>query len=86
MGGEAWKFWDLGPDGSGKGGIRDTLIGRQDKGAGGRPGQKGSFEGDEHTGGRLGATLAVPAADAGGLLPVPAALPPDKTNALEEHS
>ena len=32
MGGEAWKKWNLGPDGDGKGGIRDTLIGLMDKG------------------------------------------------------
>ena len=56
MGGEAWSFWNLGPDGTGKTGIRDTLIARQDKGAGGRTGQKGSFDGNDHVGGRLGAT------------------------------
>jgi hypothetical protein len=56
MGGEAWQFWNLGPDGTGKGGIRDTLIARQDRGDGGRPGQKGSFAGNDHVGGRLGAT------------------------------
>jgi hypothetical protein len=32
MGGTTWQFWNLGPDGSGKNGIRDTLIRRQDKG------------------------------------------------------
>ncbi|MFO0881458.1 MAG: prenyltransferase/squalene oxidase repeat-containing protein [Gemmataceae bacterium] len=56
MGGEAWNFWNLGPDGTGKSGIRDILIARQDTGMGGRPGQKGSFRGDDHVGGRLGAT------------------------------
>jgi hypothetical protein len=56
MGGDAWQFWNLGPAGTGKGGIRDTLIARQDTGAGGRPGQKGSWEGSPHVGGRLGAT------------------------------
>jgi len=56
MGAEDWEFWNKGPDGSGKGGIRDTLITRQDQGLGGRPGQKGSFEGNEHVGGRLGGT------------------------------
>jgi hypothetical protein len=56
MGGEAWNFWNLGPDGSGKGGIRDTLMAKQDTGAGGRPGQKGSWPGGAHVGGRLGAT------------------------------
>ena len=56
MGGEAWAFWNLGPDGTGKTGIRDTLIARQDKGSAGRPGQRGSFDGSDHVGGRLGAT------------------------------
>jgi hypothetical protein len=32
MGGDYWRFWNLGPDGTGKGGIRDTLIAKQDKG------------------------------------------------------
>ena len=31
MGGDAWDFWNKGPAGDGKGGIRDSLIGRQDK-------------------------------------------------------
>lgn len=56
MGGEAWQYWNLGPDGTGKGGIRDTLIARQDRGEGGRPGQAGSFAGDNYVGGRLGGT------------------------------
>jgi hypothetical protein len=56
MGGEAWQFWNLGPGGDGKGGIRDTLIARQDTGAGARKGQAGSFPGSDHVGGRLGAT------------------------------
>lgn len=55
MGGDAWNFWNLGPDGTGKGGIRDTLIARQDSGQT-RAGQKGSFPGNDHVGGRLGAT------------------------------
>jgi hypothetical protein len=55
MGGEAWAFWNLGPDGSGRGGIRDTLISRQDDGRL-RPGQAGSFPGTEYVGGRLGGT------------------------------
>jgi len=54
MGGEAWDLWNNGP--GGKNGIRDTLIARQDKGQGGRGGQKGSFAGSDHVGGRLGAT------------------------------
>ncbi|MFO0930364.1 MAG: prenyltransferase/squalene oxidase repeat-containing protein [Gemmataceae bacterium] len=56
MGGDAWNFWNLGPDGTGKGGIRDTLIAKQDQGQGNRPGQAGSFAGNDHVGGRLGAT------------------------------
>ncbi len=56
MGGERWTRWNLGPDGTGKRGMRDTLIARQDKGQGGRPGQAGSFAGNDHVGGRLGAT------------------------------
>lgn len=56
MGGDAWNFWNLGPDGTGKGGIRDTLIAKQDQGQGGRRGQAGSFSGNDHVGGRLGAT------------------------------
>src|SRR5262249_38147433 len=60
MGGEAWQFWNLGKDGTGKGGIRDTLIARQDKAQGGRAGQGGSFPGNEHVGGRLGAPRPCP--------------------------
>lgn len=56
MGGESWAFWNEGPDGKGTTGIRNTLIARQDQGLGGRAGQKGSFPGDGHVGGRLGAT------------------------------
>jgi hypothetical protein len=55
MGGDAWSFWNLGKDG--KSGIRETLISRQEKGVGNpKPQQEGSFKGDEHVGGRLGAT------------------------------
>jgi hypothetical protein len=32
IGGSTWQFWNLGPDGTGKGGIRDTLIAKQDDG------------------------------------------------------
>jgi hypothetical protein len=32
MGGEAWDFWNLGPSGTGKDGMRDLLIKAQDKG------------------------------------------------------
>ena len=31
MGGDAWEAWNKGPAGDGKGGIRDTLIAKQDK-------------------------------------------------------
>jgi len=53
MGGEAWDFWNLGPKGDGKAGIRDTLIARQDQTTGHH---RGSFTGHDHVGGRLGAT------------------------------
>jgi hypothetical protein len=61
MGGENWNFWNLGPDGSGKGGIRDTLIAKQDQGTDSkRPGQLGSWSstgtGFEKEGGRIMAT------------------------------
>jgi hypothetical protein len=56
MGDKDWAFWNLGPKGDGKGGIRDTMIARQDKGLGNKGGQRGSFPGDGHVGGRLGAT------------------------------
>jgi hypothetical protein len=56
MGGETWNYWNLGPSGTGKDGIREILIARQDKGVGGKPGQAGSYKGDDHVGGRLGAT------------------------------
>jgi hypothetical protein len=56
MGGDAWSYWNLGPDGSGKMGIRDMLIAKQDKGQNGKLGQLGSFPGHDHVGGRLGAT------------------------------
>ncbi len=55
LGGEAWDFWNLGADGTGKGGVRDTLIDAQDDGTS-RAGQKGSWAGNEYVGGRLGAT------------------------------
>jgi hypothetical protein len=55
MGGEDWNFWNKGPAGDGKGGIRDQLIAKQDKGTA-RPSQAGTWEGHEHVGGRLGGT------------------------------
>jgi hypothetical protein len=55
MQGESWRYWNLGPNGDGKGGIRDSLIFRQDKGATPqRPHQAGSWEGSQ--GGRIMAT------------------------------
>jgi hypothetical protein len=55
MQGEDWTFWNLGPNGDGKGGIRDTLIAKQDLGATPkRPHQAGSWGGSQ--GGRLMAT------------------------------
>jgi hypothetical protein len=56
MGGEAWNFWNLGPKGTGKGGIRDTLIAKQHQGQGGRSQLAGSFAAGDHVGGRLGGT------------------------------
>jgi len=44
LGGDSWTFWNLGPGGTGKGGIRDTLIARQDPGTGKTRHQKGSWE------------------------------------------
>jgi hypothetical protein len=55
MGGEHWQFWNLGPAGNGSGGIRDTLISKQDMGNV-RLGNRGSWAGSDHVGGRLGAT------------------------------
>jgi hypothetical protein len=55
MQGEAWRFWNLGPGGTGKGGIRDTLIAKQDKGdLPGKAHQAGSWGGSQ--GGRMMAT------------------------------
>ncbi len=57
MGGATWQFWNLGPDGSGKGGIRDTLIRKQDKGTNKQVHQMGSWSpiGDNYVndGGRI---------------------------------
>jgi hypothetical protein len=47
-GGEVWQVWNLGPDGTGNGGIRDALIAKQQP--------DGSWEGSPQVGGRLGAT------------------------------
>jgi hypothetical protein len=55
MQGESWNFWNLGPSGTGKGGIRDTLISQQDTGATAKhPHQIGSWAGSP--GGRIMAT------------------------------
>jgi hypothetical protein len=59
MGGPAWQFWNTGLNEKGERvhpGIRDSLIAKQDKGVGNRPGQAGSWAGSEHVGGRLGGT------------------------------
>jgi hypothetical protein len=57
MGGDNWRFWNLGPEGTGKGGIRDTLIAKQDKG-GPRKHEAGSWPTDSGSrpGGRMMAT------------------------------
>jgi hypothetical protein len=54
-GGADWKRWNLGPRGTGKGGMRDLLIKEQDDGSK-RKGNKGSWAGTDHVGGRIGAT------------------------------
>lgn len=55
MQGDSWRFWNLGPNGDGKGGIRDTLISKQDKGTTPQhPHQAGSWGGSQ--GGRVMAT------------------------------
>ena len=54
MGGDAWQFWNLGPDG--KSGIRDTLIAKQDTGSDARhQHQRGSWPASGE-GGRVMAT------------------------------
>jgi hypothetical protein len=55
QGGDDWTFWNLGPAGNGPGGIRDALLTRQDKGAR-MPANAGTWPGNDHVGGRLGAT------------------------------
>jgi hypothetical protein len=56
MQGDAWRFWNLGPGGSGRGGMRDVLIARQDSGAAPRRDhQRGSWAPDPE-GGRVMAT------------------------------
>jgi hypothetical protein len=55
MQGESWRFWNLGPNSDGKGGIRDFLILQQDKGTTPQhPHQAGSWPGSQ--GGRIMAT------------------------------
>jgi Pectic acid lyase len=55
--GKAWEEWNVGP--KGKRGMRDTLIALQDRG-GRAKGNRGSWAGNDHVGGRIGATsLAV---------------------------
>jgi hypothetical protein len=57
MGGEAWTFWNLGPEGTGKGGIRDTLIAMQDDGTTpGKQHQRGSWDPAGHDAGRVMST------------------------------
>lgn len=55
MQGDTWRFWNLGKDGSGKGGIRDTLLAARDQGNTPKhEHQRGSWGGSQ--GGRLMAT------------------------------
>jgi hypothetical protein len=56
MQGDAWRFWNLGPDGSGRGGMRDTLIARQDAGATPRHGHQYGSWAPEADGGRVMST------------------------------
>jgi len=56
MQGDAWRFWNLGPDGSGRGGLRDTLIARQDSGATPRRDHQNGSWAPEAEGGRVMAT------------------------------
>jgi hypothetical protein len=56
LGGEAWDFWNKGPGGNGKGGIRDALISKQDTGSNPRLAhQRGSWP-PHGEGGRVMAT------------------------------
>jgi hypothetical protein len=56
LGGDDWRFWNLGPKGDGKGGMRDALVAAQDRGNG-RKGHEGSWAVNERDhGGRLYAT------------------------------
>jgi outer membrane biosynthesis protein TonB len=55
MGGADWAVWNLGPKGDGVGGMRDSLIARQDKGEK-VPANRGSWAGADAVGGRIGAT------------------------------
>jgi hypothetical protein len=54
MGGESWAFWNQGP--KGKGGIRDSLIARQDQGNG-KKGNAGSWPATEDFGTKEGGRL-----------------------------
>jgi hypothetical protein len=56
MQGAAWRFWNLGPDGSGRGGMRDTLIARQDVGATPRRDHQNGSWAPEAEGGRIMST------------------------------
>jgi hypothetical protein len=56
MQGDAWRYWNLGPDGSGRGGMRDTLIARQDVGATPRHGHQAGSWAPEADGGRVMST------------------------------
>jgi hypothetical protein len=59
MQGESWRYWNLGPNGDGKGGIRDSLISKQDKGTTPqRPHQSGSWDGKVLNAGQGGRIMA----------------------------
>jgi hypothetical protein len=56
MGGDSWQFWNLGPKGDGKGGIRDVLITKQSKGGAKRGHENGSWAPAGHDAGRVMST------------------------------
>jgi hypothetical protein len=56
MQGDAWRFWNLGPDGRGRGGMRDTLIAKQDAGAAPRRDHQGGSWAPGADGGRVMST------------------------------
>jgi hypothetical protein len=57
MGGDSWKFWNEGPSANGKGGIRETMIARQQHNSSNKQHIEGSWPGEQAPeGGRIMAT------------------------------